>query len=149
MKLSSIRYHSSQYLLFDWVLIKVTGADRETFFQGQVTNDLSLLKESQGQLTARLNRVGKLQSFFFIAKFFDHLYLLCPEAIVLEIKEDFEKYIIMDDVILEIEKRPLWLQFNSFLNTPKNVEPYFDFNFYGLNARLVFRKEENSVFGRI
>lgn len=127
--------------LEDYSLIKVTGADRESFFQGQVTNDLSLLTNFTAQITARLNRIGKLQSFFFIAKLPDCLFLLCPKNLTSEIKAEFEKFIIMDDVALEKYDADLWLRFNSFLenNTPTDI--FFDFNFYGLNARLVLEKD--------
>jgi folate-binding protein YgfZ len=126
--------------LQDYSLIKVTGADREPFFQGQVTSDLSGLSNHEGQLTARLNRTGKLQSFFFIAKLPDCLFLLCPKVLVGAIKADFEKFIIMDDVVLENIDSDLWIKFNPFLE--ENYEDnhltgtFFNFNFYGMNARL-------------
>lgn len=125
----------------DWALIKVTGADRVSFFQGQVTNDLSLLLEKQGQITARLSRSGRLNSFFFIAKLSTHLLIFCPQELVVSIKNDFEKFIIMDDVMLEILETPLWIQFNHFLHDNQNADFAFDFNFYGLNARLVFYED--------
>ncbi len=135
--LSSIRFNPTQLHLKDWSLVKVTGCDRESFFQGQVTNDLFLLELNQGQLSARLNRTGKLQAYFFIAKFADCLFLLCPNDPVLKIKNDFEKYIIMDDVSLEIMDNNPWLRFNYFLKDTPIDGLFFDFNFYGLNARLV------------
>lgn len=139
--LSSIRLNPTQLQLKDWSLVKVTGADREAFFQGQVTNDLSSLKIHQGHLSARLNRTGKLQSFFFIAKLADYLLLLCPNDLVSKIKNDFEKYIIMDDVSLEIMNSTPWLMFNYFLKDRPIDSLFFDLNFYGLNARLVLERD--------
>ncbi|MDD4974289.1 MAG: tetratricopeptide repeat protein [Bacteriovorax sp.] len=140
MSISSIRFNSSQMHLQDYSLIKVAGADRESFFQGQVTNDLSSLPINEGQLTARLNRLGKLQSFFFIAKLNECLFLLCPKILVESIKMDFEKFIIMDDVVLESVDSDLWIIFNHFLEDTQTKEPFFDFNFYGINARLVLEQ---------
>lgn len=140
MTLSSIRYKPTQLYLKDWSLIKVIGEDRETFFQGQVTNDLNLISLNQAQLTTRLNRTGKLQSFFFIAKFSDHLLLLCPNELVEKIKNDFQKYIIMDDVELIKTSLEPWLQFNSFLLNEESPKNFAALNFYGLNAKLVFDK---------
>lgn len=142
MGLQSIRFQCSQKILNDWSLIKVSGADREVFFQGQVTNDLSLIKINEGQCTARLNRTGKLQSFFFISKQADHLLILCPSDLAENIKTDFDKFIIMDDVELEILDIKPWIIFNPFLNEQKSDTSFFDFNFYGLNARLSFQKLE-------
>ncbi len=143
MSLSSIRYKPSQYFLQDWSLIKVTGADRESFFQGQLTNDLDAININQAQLTARLNRTGKLQSFFFIAKLSECLYLLCPKNLIKKIKDDFEKFIIMDDVVLELQNYYGWIQLNSFLINEKLDDLFFDFNFYGMSARFVLNKKEN------
>lgn len=118
----------------------MTGDDRESFFQGQVTNDLSLLQINSGQITARLNRTGKVQSFLFIAKLEGFLLLLCPEELALSIRADLEKFIVMEDVVLESLSEELWLRFNSFLLPEVRCETFFDFIFYGLNARLVFEK---------
>lgn len=141
MSLSSIRFNPNQLFLQEWSLIKVEGADRESFFQGQVTNDLSKLSLNEAQLTTRLNRTGKIQSFFFIAKLKDELFLLCPKELTTLIKSDFEKFIIMDDVTLTEQPSELWLRFNSFLTNSQTSGLYFDLNFYGLNARLVQEKD--------
>lgn len=146
MNLYSIRFQCTQYQLNDWSLIKVTGDDREKFFQGQVTNDLNILKMNEGHCTARLNRTGKLQSFFFIGKLPSHLLILCPNELTQTIKDDFEKYIIMDDVVLDVLPIKPSLVFNSFLRAIDVGENFFDFNFYGLNARLVLHQIEGVVF---
>lgn len=135
MILDSIRFQCTQLKLSDWSLIKVTGADRETFFQGQVTNDLSQLEMNQGHCTARLNRTGKLQSFFFLGKCEDALYLLSPKSLAQKIKSDFDKFIIMDEVELEITPHTLWLIFNPFLLSQK-PSGLFELSFYGLSALL-------------
>lgn len=142
MSFLSIRFNPSQLHLTDWSLIKVTGVDREAFFQGQVTNDLSKIAINEAQLSARLNRTGKIQSFFYIAKLQDCLFLLCPAELTSSIKEDFEKFIIMDDVTLEDQNTELWLRFNSFLldDETETPAPFFDFNFYGLIARFCLKK---------
>lgn len=140
MSISSIRFNTSQLHLQTYSLIKVSGVDRESFFQGQVTNDLSRLSIHEGQITTRLNRVGKLQSFFFIAKLPEYLLLLCPKELASSIKTDFEKFIIMDDVVLENIGSDIWIRFNFFLEDGEVTGPYFDFNFYGINARLVLEK---------
>ncbi len=143
MSLHSLRFQCTQKPLNDWSLIKVIGADREKFFQGQVTNDLALIQNNQGQCTARLSRAGKLQSFFFIGKLEDHLLILCPEELTESINNDFKKFIIMDDVELEVLSIKPWLVFNSFLTEVEFSQPNFDFDFYGLNAKLVFEKQDS------
>lgn len=139
MSLSSIRFNPNQFELTDWSVIRVTGEDRESFFQGQVTNDLAKLNINQGHLTARLNRTGKVQSFFFLAKLEDSLLILSPKVLTTDILSDFEKFIIMDDVVLELLDSELWIRFNSFLVNVSDTG-VFDFVFYGINAQFAFKK---------
>lgn len=132
--LSSIRYHSSQLELTDWDLIEVTGVDREEFFQGQVTNDLAALSVGEGQVTARLNRTGKVQSFFTIAKLADKLLILCPKILTQSILDDFNKFIIMDDVEMKLVDAPVFGHLNYFLK-PEHAQ-LFHFNFYGIDTAI-------------
>lgn len=107
-----------------------------------MTNDLSLLQNREGHCTARLNRTGKLQSYFMIGKFDESLLILCQEELSASIISDFEKFIIMDEVEMQLLPETPWLVFNSFLlkNDPENT---IAMNFYGLNARLLFSPLEN------
>jgi folate-binding protein YgfZ len=130
--LSSIRFNSTQIELTDWSLLEVTGSDREAFFQGQVTNDLSLLANQEAQVTARLNRTGKLQSFFIIAKLAKKLLIMCQKSLVENIIQDFSKFIIMDDVELKPMDEKVFIHFNPFL--AGNDSYLFKLNFFGINA---------------
>ncbi len=133
--LQSIRFNETQIELRGYSLIEVTGSDRETFFQGQVTNDLLALSVGEGQLTARLNRTGKVQSFFTIARLADKLLLLCESDLVQSILDDFNKFIIMDEVELKALGEKVYLHFNYYLN--ENDSSLFHFNYAGLNAALL------------
>ncbi|MBC7711964.1 MAG: tetratricopeptide repeat protein [Rhizobacter sp.] len=133
--LSSIRFNSTTMHLSDWSLIEVTGADREAFFQGQVTNDLSAIGIKEAQVTARLNRTGKVQSFFTIAKLEDKLLILCPKVLVENILTDFNKFIVMDDVELKALDEKVYVHFNYFFDN-ENEEHLFHFNFYGITASI-------------
>lgn len=82
----------------DHTLFKVTGPDRESFFQGQTTNDLLALGNNTFQLNSRIDRAGKIQFFFLLMKSDDCLYLLFPNDVAKEAVLEFEKFIIMDDV---------------------------------------------------
>ena len=132
--LSSIRFNSTQIELTDHALIEVTGADREAFFQGQVTNDLQALPFKEAQVTARLNRTGKLQSFFTIARLEDKLLILCEKSLVENILTDFNKFIIMDEVELKTLDEKIFVHFNYFLEN--NNSYLFSTNFYGISAAI-------------
>lgn len=135
--LSSLRFSPHKKKLIDWSLIQVKGQDRESFFQGQVTNDLSNLDRGSAHLTSRLNRGGKLQSFFYLAKTHDCLYILCPKILEEAVILDFNKFIIMDDVELSVVERPIYLIFNPItINKVNNDEILFSLIFYGINAEI-------------
>ena len=114
--LSSIRFNSTQIELPDHAFIEVIGADREVFFQGQVTNDLMSLGFKDAQVTTRLNRSGKLQSFFTLARLEDKLMILCEKSLVENILNDFKKFIIMDEVELKLLDEKVFVHFNYFLS---------------------------------
>lgn len=143
--LSSLRFNEAQIELRDYSLIEVKGADREAFFQGQVTNDLLSLPVNEGQLTTRLNRTGKLQSFFVIARLSDKLVLLCEKVLVENILSDFNKFIIMDDVELHPLEEKVFLHFNDFLSSGKR-EPVFRFTYAGIRAAVQTTPLENVPF---
>jgi folate-binding protein YgfZ len=136
MLLSSIRFNTRQHHLKGWSLIEVTGADRESFFQGQVTNDVNALSVGNAHLSARLNRVGKIQSFFYLAKLSDRLYLMAQNELVQPIMDDLNKFIIMDDVELKKLDQDLYLVFNPVL-TGSQQDKLFDLNFFGIEAEVV------------
>ena len=138
--LHSIRYNQSISKLHDWSLIKVTGDDREGFFQGQITSDLNSLKLGSAQISARLNRQGKVQSFFFIAKLESCLYLITPKELTASIINDFSKFIIMEDVELIEDVREVWLELNPQIISELTIDSEkIDLNFYGIPARIHFQ----------
>ena len=142
--LDSIRYNQSIFNPTDWALIKVSGTDREGFMQGQITSDLKSLLTGRAQISARLNRQGKVQSFFFIAKLRECLYLLCPKDLKESIITDFSKYIIMEDVELLEDGREIWLEFNPQISKKELIdEEHFELNFYGIPARIRFSDDSD------
>ncbi|OUR92873.1 hypothetical protein A9Q84_20385 [Halobacteriovorax marinus] len=82
----------------DYCLFKISGPDREKFFQGQTTNDLVSLGNNSFQLNSRIDRGGKVQFFFLLLKSSEYLYLLIPNSMAEEAVGEFNKFIIMDDV---------------------------------------------------
>jgi folate-binding protein YgfZ len=85
-----------------WSLIEVTGRHRERFLGSQVTSDVSGLAEGESQLSALLDRSGRLQAFFFLRKRSDAIDLLVPNEIAAHCLERFESHIIADDVELAL-----------------------------------------------
>ena len=83
-----------------WALVEVTGRHRERFLGSQVTSDVSGLAEGESQLSALLDRSGRLQAFFFLRKRSEAIDLLVPDEIAEHCVERFVSNIIADDVEL-------------------------------------------------
>jgi folate-binding protein YgfZ len=88
-------------------LIKFKGKDCERFLNGQLTNNVSKLERGYGHYQARLDQTGRVRSWFYLAKDFEGCFWgLVEEKLKKELISDIDKYIIMDDIELEIvEKR--------------------------------------------
>lgn len=79
-----------------------SGADCERFLGGQLTQDISLVKTNAAQFSARLNNKGQVKSWQILLKGSRGYIALVEEGLVQSFKEDLEKYIIMDDVEIEL-----------------------------------------------
>ncbi len=82
--------------------LRVSGADAETFLQGQFTNDLRTLVGGQGVYGLWLNHKGRVMADSFVLRaasgeFWVGSYF-CPAALI---KERLEAFIIADDVAVE------------------------------------------------
>ncbi len=92
------KLEGKHYCLNSYSILIVTGSDRERFLSGQTTNDNSKLEINAFILNSRLDRGGKLKAFFYHLKASDCDYLIVPDEISSSLKEDLEKYIIMEEV---------------------------------------------------
>lgn len=81
----------------------VTGADRQRFVHGQVTNNVSVLKRGEGCYAALVNAKGKMVSDLNIFVLDNEILLDFEPGLTQPVIERLEKYIIADDVqILDI-----------------------------------------------
>jgi len=81
-----------------WTLIEVSGRHRERFLATQATSDVAGLAVGESQLSALLDRTGRLQAFFFLCKRNDVIELLVPDEVAGRCVEKLEGHIIADDV---------------------------------------------------
>ncbi len=89
-----------------WRVLEVRGRHRERFLHSQLTSDVSGLATGASQLTAALDRSGRLHAFFFLHKREDRIELLVPEAVAEELRAALEARIIADDVRLQTKETP-------------------------------------------
>jgi folate-binding Fe-S cluster repair protein YgfZ/Flp pilus assembly protein TadD len=106
----------SFYELKDFCVLEVTGEDRERFLSGQTSNDTATLEEGAFILNSRLDRGGKLKAFFYQLKKESCSYLVTPKKLSQFLKEDLEKFIIMDDVEIIDSSLKVSLLFSAYLD---------------------------------
>jgi tRNA-modifying protein YgfZ len=82
-------------------LLKVSGADAETFLQGQLSNDISKLDALSVQLNAYCQHQGKILALFWVTKNEDSFLLSFPSDLLEVIKSRLQMFVIMSDVVIE------------------------------------------------
>lgn len=115
-----------------WTCFDIIGSDREKFFQGQLTQDISTIENQSAKLTTRINRQGQIQFYAFLVKYFDHLKILVPTNKAQDFKSEMNKFIIMDDVEIVDNSKKYFLNFNSDVQNPTDAH----LTYYGIQAVL-------------
>ena len=64
--------------LNDRALLKLSGSDTQTFLQGQLSNDIDVLKEGAVQLNAYCQHQGKITALLWVMKQGGDFYLSFP-----------------------------------------------------------------------
>ena len=76
-------------------VIKISGVDAETFIQGQITNDISLLSEEKKSIYAGYcSPKGRLLAVFFITRMNANYFLFCPPCISEAISKRLSMYVL-------------------------------------------------------
>ncbi len=79
-------------------LLRVQGADRTSFLQGMLTNDVVRLQAGQGTYAALLTIQGKVVSDLRVYVLDDEIWLDVPSERAAAVREMLDRYIIADDV---------------------------------------------------
>ena len=82
-------------------LLKVSGADAETFLQGQLSNDISKLDALSVQLNAYCQHQGKILALFWVMRHENSFLLSFPSDLLEAIKPRLQMFVIMSDVVIE------------------------------------------------
>jgi folate-binding protein YgfZ len=81
--------------------IKVTGDDRVRWLNGMTTNSIQQLQPGQGNYNFLLSAQGRIQGDAYTFALADHLLLESDRAHIPSLIELLDRFIIMDDVLLE------------------------------------------------
>lgn len=81
-------------------LIAISGADCQTFLQGQVTNDIKLLSQT-AQFNGYCTPKGRLLALFYSFMLEDVIYLQCPRPLVADLVKRLRMYVLRSKVVVE------------------------------------------------
>jgi folate-binding protein YgfZ len=85
----------------DWMgVLTLTGADRVTWLQGMITNDVEKLAAGQGCYAAHLNAQGKLVAQMIVLVAEEEVLLLVERVAAAKLAAAFDRLIVMEDVQL-------------------------------------------------
>ena len=88
--------------LGEWALLRVEGRDCEPFLQGQTTNDVKALVPGAAQMSALIDRGGRVVSFFYLLKRGDDFLLLILKELLDRTVSRLDQYIISEDVAVTL-----------------------------------------------
>ena len=98
------RLTSNDLLFFDLsarAKLRVTGADRLRFLNGQLTNDVRRGTETSAIEACVLNAKGKMDAHLFVRANGDSFLMDADRALQSSLQPRLERYIIADDVQIE------------------------------------------------
>jgi folate-binding protein YgfZ len=81
-------------------VIEVTGDDKKTFLQGQLTNDVNAVSSSLAHLTGLCTPKGRLRALFLLFAQTDKLYLQLPQPLLEETLKRLKMFVMMSKVEL-------------------------------------------------
>ncbi len=81
-------------------LIEVSGADKKSFLQGQLTNDINAISSSLSHLSGLCTPKGRLRALFSIFSQDDNLYLQLPQPLLEETLKRLKMFVMMSKVEL-------------------------------------------------
>ncbi|MEZ0210475.1 MAG: folate-binding protein YgfZ, partial [Methylophilus sp.] len=81
-------------------LIAVSGADSQTFLQGQFTNDIKQL-ELAAQFTGYCTAKGRLLALFYAFSINEIIYLQCPRALIPDLVKRLRMFVMRSKVVVE------------------------------------------------
>ena len=81
--------------------LRVTGADRVRFLNGQITNDVRRARAEATQESCVLNAKGHLDAHLFLFATANDIWIDADEELREQLRFRLERYVIADDVVIE------------------------------------------------
>jgi len=124
--------------------IRIAGADRNAFLQGQLSNDLRLLQPDRPLLAGWSNPQGRLICTLWVVAWQDATWLLLPDELQEAVVKRLRMFVLRADVRIETASwQPAQLltdpaeeakSANQSLNKNGLISCFYNKNFYGLQV---------------
>ena len=101
---SAINSLKGEFYLTDlsWLgVIEVSGEDKQTYLQGQLTNDINAVSSSLSHLSGLCTPKGRLRALFSIFAHTDNLYLQFPQPLLEDNLKRLKMFVMMSKVELK------------------------------------------------
>jgi folate-binding protein YgfZ len=121
--LQKIKSPSSSWMPGPRTLLRLTGADRLRFLNGQVTQDIKKLPPGHAVRSAITSSKGRLEADLHIAATADSLLIETDFSLRESIRSRIEKFIVADDVTLEDISSSYTLAHFPALSSPPSDTP--------------------------
>lgn len=99
--LAALRDGAALSLLDDRAVLVARGADRTSFLQGMLSNDVASVAAGQGTYALLLNEQGRPVGEMVVLALADAMWLETAAAARARVREALERYVVADDVELE------------------------------------------------
>lgn len=96
----SLQSQAGYWIRSDLRVVRVSGDDRVSWLNGQVTNDVRSLEHGGSVRALAVHVRGKIMAELWIVAHGDELLVVVPASAEPTLLESFERYIIMEDVTL-------------------------------------------------
>ena len=97
----ALETHAAYCYWPEWSVVKVRGDDRVSWLNGQITNDVRQIGAETSVHALAVNVRGKILAEVWALDVGESLLLLVPSQDQATLLENLERYVIMEDVILE------------------------------------------------
>ncbi len=103
--------------------IRVAGAERRAFLQGQLTQDLQLVTPANPLLAGWLNPKGRLLTLAWVIDWQEALHLLMPAELVPGLARRLQMFVLRARVEISTPATPVWFSSDkTVVNTSTNQE---------------------------
>jgi folate-binding protein YgfZ len=99
--------------IHSWASIRVSGADRFEFLQGQLTQDLDKIRDGQPMLAGWANAKGRLLCIAWVLDWNDAVHLILPANLIDSVARRLGMYVLRSQVEISQPDTAVWFLTNK------------------------------------